>query len=151
MDQKENFISSISHELRTPLNGIIGLSEALLVGSCPGLPPQVEKTIGTIKNSGGRLLNLINDLLDAATMRKVRWWCGLQCLTGCATQQCRRRPASCAVQLRLFVTSATPAYTVGTQLACQRNVVCVRPNCQLYVSLAVCRPFLANKWPPLSV
>ncbi len=27
-------MSSMSHELRTPLNGIIGLSDALIIGSC---------------------------------------------------------------------------------------------------------------------
>jgi signal transduction histidine kinase len=32
VEQKERFMSSMSHELRTPLNGIIGLSDALLVG-----------------------------------------------------------------------------------------------------------------------
>ena len=37
VEQKERFMSSMSHELRTPLNGIIGLSDALLIGSCGGL------------------------------------------------------------------------------------------------------------------
>lgn len=32
---------------------------------------QALKTITTIKTSGARLLNLINDILDAASMRKV--------------------------------------------------------------------------------
>jgi signal transduction histidine kinase len=31
---------------------------------------QVLKTISTIKTSGSRLLNLVNDILDAASMRK---------------------------------------------------------------------------------
>lgn len=31
---------------------------------------QVVKTISTIKTSGSRLLNLVNDILDAASMRK---------------------------------------------------------------------------------
>jgi K+-sensing histidine kinase KdpD len=34
VEQKERFMSSMSHELRTPLNGIIGLSDALIIGSC---------------------------------------------------------------------------------------------------------------------
>jgi hypothetical protein len=32
---------------------------------------QALRTITTIKTSGARLLNLINDILDAASMRKV--------------------------------------------------------------------------------
>ncbi len=34
VQQKERFLNGMSHELRTPLNGIIGLSDAALVGSC---------------------------------------------------------------------------------------------------------------------
>ncbi len=61
----------MSHELRTPLNGIIGLSEALIMGSCGTVNEAAVKTITTIKTSGARLLNLINDILDAASMRQV--------------------------------------------------------------------------------
>eukprot|EP00798_Chlamydomonas_sp_ICE-L_P023091 gene23091-30286_t len=70
LDQKELFLSSMSHELRTPLNGIIGLSDALLVGSCGEITDGVTKTITTMKVSGARLLNLINDILDAASMKR---------------------------------------------------------------------------------
>ncbi len=42
VEQKERFMSSMSHELRTPLNGIIGLSDALLVGSCGEVNDQVR-------------------------------------------------------------------------------------------------------------
>ncbi|KAJ9520327.1 hypothetical protein QJQ45_030203, partial [Haematococcus lacustris] len=70
VEQKERFMSGMSHELRTPLNGIIGLSDALVVGSCGQINDAALKTITTIKTSGSRLLNLINDILDAASMRK---------------------------------------------------------------------------------
>lgn len=70
VEQKEAFIALMSHELRTPLNGIIGLSNALLMD----IPPETEtgRTLATIRNSGARLLNLINDILDAAALRKGR-------------------------------------------------------------------------------
>ena len=72
IEQKERFMSSMSHELRTPLNGIIGLSDGLMVGSSGTINDGALKTIATIKSSGSRLLNLINDILDAASFRMVR-------------------------------------------------------------------------------
>ncbi|KAG1664608.1 hypothetical protein FOA52_004483 [Chlamydomonas sp. UWO 241] len=71
VEHKEHFMSSMSHELRTPLNGIIGLSDSVLIGSCGSVNEQLAKTMNSVKLSGSRLLNLINDILDAASMRKV--------------------------------------------------------------------------------
>lgn len=71
VDRKEWFMSSLSHELRTPLNGIIGLSDALLAGCCGQLNEGAHKSISIIKTSGFGLLNLINDILDAASMQQV--------------------------------------------------------------------------------
>lgn len=70
VEQKEAFIALMSHELRTPLNGIIGLSNALLMDVSPDA--ETGRTLATIRNSGARLLNLINDILDAAALRKGR-------------------------------------------------------------------------------
>ena len=70
VEQKESFIALMSHELRTPLNGIIGLSNALLMEISQD--NDTGRTLATIRNSGARLLNLINDILDAAALRKGR-------------------------------------------------------------------------------
>ncbi|KAK9819755.1 hypothetical protein WJX72_001989 [[Myrmecia] bisecta] len=68
---KEDFMSMVSHELRTPLNGIIGLSEALLQGAQQGrLQEKDARYIKTIKNSSYHLANIINDILDAASLSK---------------------------------------------------------------------------------
>jgi signal transduction histidine kinase/CheY-like chemotaxis protein len=66
--QKEEFITVVTHELRTPLNGIIGLSEALLATST--LEGSHARNLGAIRNSGMRLLALVNDVLDAAAMKR---------------------------------------------------------------------------------
>ncbi len=77
----------MSHELRTPLNGIIGLSDALLIGCCGDLTEMTIKTISTIKNSGLRLLGLINEILDSTSMKQASlsrvqsWVCGLHAHT----------------------------------------------------------------------
>ena len=66
--QKEEFIAVVTHELRTPLNGIIGLSDALLASSA--LDGANERSLSAIRNSGIRLLTLVNDVLDAAAMKR---------------------------------------------------------------------------------
>ncbi|MFO1247883.1 MAG: CHASE domain-containing protein [Alphaproteobacteria bacterium] len=64
---KSAFLSTMSHELRTPLNAIIGFSSMLIEG-----PRQPEARsadyLHEINNSGVRLLELINDILDITQM-----------------------------------------------------------------------------------
>eukprot|EP00240_Pyramimonas_obovata_P003535 CAMPEP_0118960210 /NCGR_PEP_ID=MMETSP1169-20130426/63522_1 /TAXON_ID=36882 /ORGANISM="Pyramimonas obovata, Strain CCMP722" /LENGTH=880 /DNA_ID=CAMNT_0006908359 /DNA_START=158 /DNA_END=2796 /DNA_ORIENTATION=+ len=66
MKQKTDFVSAVTHELRTPLNAIIGLSSGLLGGCTGPLGEQQEELVTLINTSGLRLLNIVNDLLDAA-------------------------------------------------------------------------------------
>lgn len=61
---KSDFLATMSHELRTPLNSILGFSEVLLTGD--GLNDKQQRWVRNIQTSGGRLLNLINDILDLA-------------------------------------------------------------------------------------
>jgi PAS domain S-box-containing protein len=61
---KDKFLDTINHELRTPLTGILGLSEALQMGIHEKLTSKQSRYIRLIEESGRRLLELINDLLD---------------------------------------------------------------------------------------
>jgi signal transduction histidine kinase len=61
---KSDFLATMSHELRTPLNSILGFSEVLLTGN--HLDDKQQRWVQNIQTSGGRLLNLINDILDLA-------------------------------------------------------------------------------------
>ena len=66
-ESKDRFWANISHELRTPLNSIIGLTRLLAEPSADGaLDPERLYQVELIKNSGGTLLALVNDLLDVA-------------------------------------------------------------------------------------
>ena len=59
----------MSHELRTPLNAIIGFSEMIL--SAPLGPignPRYAGYVDHIRDSGLRLLSLINDILDLSRL-----------------------------------------------------------------------------------
>lgn len=62
---KSQFLANISHELRTPLNAIIGFSDILQTQTYG--PIGNEKYIEYIRDihdSGGHLLEIINDILD---------------------------------------------------------------------------------------
>ncbi|MEX1205244.1 MAG: PAS-domain containing protein [Dongiaceae bacterium] len=65
---KSEFIANVSYELRTPLNAIIGFAEILdLQYFGPLNERQVEYSRGIVEASQ-RLLSLINDILDIATI-----------------------------------------------------------------------------------
>lgn len=61
---KTNFLSNISHEIRTPLNGILGSTENIILQRPhdADLVSQLE----IIRESGERLLDTINGILDIA-------------------------------------------------------------------------------------
>jgi signal transduction histidine kinase len=65
---KSEFIANVSYELRTPLNAIIGFAEILTNQYFGPLNPrQIDYSRG-ILDSSNRLLSLINDILDLATI-----------------------------------------------------------------------------------
>ncbi len=64
---KSEFIANMSHELRTPLNSIIGFSEILKNEIFGPLGQESYKEYARdIHESGKRLLNVINEILDIA-------------------------------------------------------------------------------------
>ncbi len=59
---KTSFLANMSHEIRTPLNAILGFTQLL---SKPDISPEDKDIfIKNIKNSGERLLGLLDDILD---------------------------------------------------------------------------------------
>ena len=67
---KANFLSNMSHELRTPLNGILGMTY-LLERKLPD--PGPRPYVRNIHDEGVRLLNLINQILEAARLESGRY------------------------------------------------------------------------------
>jgi PAS domain S-box-containing protein len=65
---KSEFLSSMSHELRTPLNGILGFAQILESDEETPLTEEQQVSVGYILSSGEHLLNLINDVLELATI-----------------------------------------------------------------------------------
>ena len=60
-DASQRFTAAVSHEIRTPLNGILGM--VALLEETPLAPVQQEYA-AAIRNSGSRLLDLLNNVLD---------------------------------------------------------------------------------------
>ncbi len=64
---KTDFLSSMSHELRTPLNAILGFAQLIEAGT-PPLTPTQQLRLSEILRAGWYLLELINEILDLATI-----------------------------------------------------------------------------------
>ena len=64
---KSEFLSSMSHELRSPLNAILGFAQLMESDVPPPTATQAE-SITQILNAGWYLLELINEILDLATI-----------------------------------------------------------------------------------
>jgi signal transduction histidine kinase/ActR/RegA family two-component response regulator len=60
-EAKTRFLANMSHEIRTPLNGVLGMTEAMLADP---LSDQQRMRLKVIRQSGGALLTLLNDILD---------------------------------------------------------------------------------------
>ncbi|WP_194966475.1 sensor histidine kinase [Rickettsia endosymbiont of Cardiosporidium cionae] len=65
---QSEFLSTVSHELRTPLNSIIGFSDIILSQNHDIINDQLKLRdyIKNINQSGKKLLDIINDILDFA-------------------------------------------------------------------------------------
>ena len=61
---KSTFLANMSHELRTPLNAIMGFSDMMRQRMFGPVSDRYGEYVDLIHESGGHLLDLINDLLD---------------------------------------------------------------------------------------
>ena len=69
---KTEFLSNVSHELRTPLTSILGFTDLLLHGMEGPLTPAQREDLRTIDAAGGRLLGLIDDLIEVSDIEAGR-------------------------------------------------------------------------------
>ena len=69
---QSDLLANVSHELRTPLTAILGFSEILLSGLDGTLNPRQLEDTTTIQVNGRRLLLLVDDLIDLATIEAGR-------------------------------------------------------------------------------
>ena len=69
---KSEFLSNVSHELRTPLTSILGFTDLLLHGMEGPLTDAQREDLRTIDASGGRLLGLIDNLIEVSDIEAGR-------------------------------------------------------------------------------
>jgi signal transduction histidine kinase/ActR/RegA family two-component response regulator len=58
---KSQFLANMSHEIRTPLNGVLAMAEVMSMGE---LATVQRERLDVIRQSGGLLLAVLNDVLD---------------------------------------------------------------------------------------
>lgn len=66
---KSRFLAVMSHEIRTPMNGVLGMAELL---ANTELSDRQRDFLETLRHSGNRLLEIINDILDLSKVEAGR-------------------------------------------------------------------------------
>lgn len=70
---KSRFLANMSHELRTPLNAIMGFSDIMRQRLFGPLSDRYAEYAELVHESGGHLLDLINDVLDMSKIEAERY------------------------------------------------------------------------------
>jgi PAS domain S-box-containing protein len=65
---RNEFLSTVSHELRTPLTSIRGSLGLLQSGAMGALPGKAAEMVAIAYKNSGRLVRIINDILDVSTI-----------------------------------------------------------------------------------
>jgi signal transduction histidine kinase/ActR/RegA family two-component response regulator len=66
---KSHFLANMSHEIRTPLNGVLAMTEVMAMGE---LNAAQRERLSVIRESGGLLLSVLNDVLDLSKIEAGR-------------------------------------------------------------------------------
>jgi PAS domain S-box-containing protein len=65
---RRQFLAMMSHELRTPMQAILGYSELLVAQLAGSLTPDQMEDFAHIRDSAGRLITLVNQILDLSRL-----------------------------------------------------------------------------------
>lgn len=67
---QDEFLSNVSHELRTPLTAVLGYLSLLEEGLAGPVTDEQKETITQVKSSSDKLLEMIGDLLELASLKR---------------------------------------------------------------------------------
>lgn len=122
---KGRFLANMSHEVRTPLNAVLGLCQ---LGLQQGPNPRVTATLEQILAAGGHLLDVVNDVLDAAKLEA-----GKLTIVPCAfdlrdsirkcTDMLRPHAASKSLMITATIADDVPAALIGDGLRLRQILI----------------------------
>jgi len=119
---KSVLLATISHEFRTPLNAVIGFAEVIR-DQASALPPEkVGEYAHDIAASGGRLLQMVNDVLDLSHIETGRYEIRPQQLDLVEIGESVNRVVAALAEER-GVALAAPAIAEDLELAADRRAV----------------------------
>jgi cell cycle sensor histidine kinase DivJ len=122
---KSRFLATMSHELRTPLNAVIGFADILCDRDIGDLPAEQQREYPRIiRQSGQRLLGLVNNILDVSRLETGNFEINPQPLDVAGlVDSCRQAMAADAeragLELRTELPNAMPEI-VADERACRR-------------------------------
>ena len=67
---QDEFLSNVSHELRTPLTSVLGYIALMEEGIAGPVTSEQQETLGQVKTSSEKLLELIGDLLELTSLKR---------------------------------------------------------------------------------
>lgn len=110
---KSAFLAQMSHEIRTPLNGIIGMVDLLALEK--GMSIKHSRMVETVKDSGLKLLTIVNDILDlskieAGKMTLISSTFSLKTLMDRTTDLFQEKIESAENSLQLNLDENCPSY-----------------------------------------
>jgi len=122
---KTEFLAMTSHEIRTPLNAIIGVAAAL---QDDARDSETRDLLQTIRISGVRLLNVVNDVLDLSRAEAGRLELHLApvevgALLGEVEQLFRLRARKQGLALRLDLDGIAPLWVESDALRLQQILI----------------------------
>ena len=114
---KSEFLTRMSHELRTPLNGIVGFTQLLSADGADPLTAEQRRRLEVILACSHRLLGLINELLDIASIEAGR----LLLRVGPVPLQALLRQAVAAIEPMAESAGLTVALACGAEFVAQAD------------------------------
>ena len=115
---KDEFLAHMSHEIRTPMNGILGMLNVVLLND---LPAAVRSQVESAVQSAGRLLGILNGILDLSKMEAgraeiaaIRFDLDEVLAQAAETFRCRREESG--LTLRIERPPGVPRHLIGDPL-----------------------------------